>query len=65
MTSRLRRAGSRLFVDVTPLRRSPGFRWLYAGLALAWFGRQLTVVAVPVHQRTGQLLIRVHRSTDP
>ena len=59
MTSRLRRAGSLLFVDVTPLKRSPGFRWLYGGLALAWFGRQLTVVAVPyqVYQLTGSTFL--------
>jgi len=47
------------FVDVTPLRKSRGFRWLYSGLALAWFGRQLTVVAVPyqVYQLTGSTLL--------
>ncbi len=59
MTSRLKRAGSLLFVDVTPLRRSPGFRRLYGGLALAWLGRQLTVVAVPyqVYQLTGSTFL--------
>ncbi len=48
-----------LFVDITPLRRSPGFRWLYSGLALAWLGRQLTVVAVPyqVYQLTGSTFL--------
>ena len=59
MTSRMRRAGSKVFVDVTPLRRSAGFRRLYGGLALAWFGRQLTVVAVPyqVYQLTGSTFL--------
>lgn len=48
-----------LFVDVTPLKESPGFRWLYSGLALAWLGRQLTVVAVPyqVYQLTGSTFL--------
>lgn len=32
---------------MTPLRVSVGYRWLYSGMAFAWFGRQLTVVAVP------------------
>lgn len=59
MNSRLKRASSLLFVDVTPLKRSPGFRRLYGGLALAWFGRQLTVVAVPyqVYQLTGSTFL--------
>ena len=50
---------SLLFVDVTPLKESPGFRWLYSGLALAWLGRQLTVVAVPyqVYQLTGSTFL--------
>lgn len=49
----------RFLVDVTPLRRSPGFRWLFSGLALAWFARQVTVVAVPyqVYQLTGSTLL--------
>ncbi len=49
----------RLFVDVTPLRRSPGFRWLYGGLSLAWLGRQITVVAVPyqVYAMTGSTFL--------
>jgi MFS family permease len=57
--SKLKRFSRLLFVDVTPLRRSPGFRWLYAGLALAWFGRQLTVVAVPfqVYELTGSTFL--------
>lgn len=50
---------SLLFVDTTPLKESPGFRWLYSGLALAWLGRQLTVVAVPyqVYQLTGSTFL--------
>lgn len=36
-----------LLVDVTPLKQSVEYRWLYSGIALSWFGRQLTVVAVP------------------
>jgi MFS family permease len=49
----------RLFVDVTPLRRSPRFRWLFGGLSLAWLGRQLTVVAVPfqVFELTGSTFL--------
>jgi MFS family permease len=48
----------RLFVDVTPLKQSREYRWLYAGLANAWLGRQLTVVAVPfqVYRQTGSTL---------
>lgn len=50
---------SRIFVDVTPLRRSEGFRWLFGGLSLAWLGRQLTVVAVPfqVYELTGSTFL--------
>ncbi len=57
--NRLRRVGSMLFVDVTPLREAPRFRWLYAGHALAGLGRQLTVVAVPfqVYELTGSTLL--------
>ena len=59
MASRLRRASRLLLVDTTPLQQSRGFRWLYSGLALAWFGRQLTVVAVPyqVYQLTGSTFL--------
>lgn len=42
-----KRWGRRLLVDVTPLKESVEYRWLYSGMAFAWFGRQLTVVAVP------------------
>jgi MFS family permease len=56
--SKLRRFAEVLFVDVSPLRRSREYRWLYAGLANAWLGRQLTVVAVPfqVYDLTGSTL---------
>jgi MFS family permease len=48
-----------VFADVTPLRRSVQFRWLFGGMSLAWLGRQLTVVAVPyqVYQLTGSTLL--------
>lgn len=56
--SRFRRFTARHLVDVSPLRESREYRWLYAGLATAWLGRQLTVVAVPyqVYQLTGSTL---------
>jgi MFS family permease len=49
----------RFIVDVEPLEASGEFRWLYAGLAVAGFGRQLTVVAVPyqVYELTGSTLL--------
>ena len=37
----------RLLVDITPLRESRDFRYLYAGQAVAYLGSQLTVVAIP------------------
>jgi MFS family permease len=37
----------RLFVDISPLRRSRDFRWLYSGQLVSVLGSQLTVVAVP------------------
>ena len=48
-----------LFVDITPLRQSVPFRWLFGGLSLSWMGRQLTVVAVPyqVYQLTGSTFL--------
>lgn len=48
----------RLLVDITPLRESIAYRWLYSGMAFAWFGRQLTVVAVPfqLYELTGSTL---------
>ncbi|HSR44114.1 MAG TPA: MFS transporter [Acidimicrobiia bacterium] len=53
------RPSARLLADVTPLRQSVDFRWLYGGLSLAWLGRQLTVVAVPyqVYQLTGSTFL--------
>jgi MFS family permease len=36
-------------VDVTPLRGSRGFRWLYAGQLTGQLSRQLLLVAVPYH----------------
>ena len=38
----------RLFLDTTPLRESREFRLLYIGQMVSFFGRQLTVVAIPV-----------------
>lgn len=45
-------------VDVTPLRVTPGFRWLFFGFFFVQGGRQLTVVAVPfqVYEITGSTL---------
>lgn len=47
-----------LLVDITPLKESIAYRWLYSGMAFAWFGRQLTVVAVPfqLYELTGSTL---------
>ncbi|HEX6219467.1 MAG TPA: MFS transporter, partial [Acidimicrobiia bacterium] len=47
------------FVDITPLRQSVPFRWLFGGLSLSWMGRQLTVVAVPyqVFELTGSTFL--------
>lgn len=47
------------FVDITPLRHSAPFRWLFGGLSLSWMGRQLTVVAVPfqVYELTGSTFL--------
>jgi MFS family permease len=42
-----RRARRRLFIDLTPLRRSRDFRWLIGGELLSVLGTQLTTVAVP------------------
>jgi MFS family permease len=39
---------ARLFVDITPLRRSRDFRYLFYGQTISRLGRQLTVVAAPV-----------------
>jgi MFS family permease len=58
MKDRLRRYGRLAVVDTTPLRQSPGYRWLFIGMFSAQAGRQLTVVAVPfqVYQLTGSTL---------
>src|SRR5512141_2307603 len=37
----------RLLVDVSPLRESREFRLLWSGQIVSFFGRQLTVVAIP------------------
>ncbi|MEZ5265268.1 MAG: hypothetical protein R2755_26615 [Acidimicrobiales bacterium] len=52
------RIASRLFADLTPLRRSRDFRFLFGGQAVAYLGRQLTVVAAPVqvYELTGSSL---------
>jgi MFS family permease len=49
----------RFFIDITPLRQSIPFRWLFGGLSLSWMGRQLTVVAVPyqVFELTGSTFL--------
>ncbi|HEU4320969.1 MAG TPA: MFS transporter [Acidimicrobiia bacterium] len=49
----------RLFVDITPLKQSAPFRWLFGGLSLSWMARQLTVVAVPfqVYELTGSIFL--------
>ena len=56
---RRRLTARQLLVDITPLRRSVPFRWLFGGLSLSWMGRQLTVVAVPfqVYQLTGSTFL--------
>ncbi len=41
------RARRRLFIDLTPLRRSRDFRWLLLGELVSVLGTQLTTVAVP------------------
>lgn len=58
MSSGLRRLRSLAVVDATPLRESPGFRWLFLGFFFVQGGRQLTVVAVPfqVFELTGSTL---------
>jgi MFS family permease len=48
LRDRLRRWRRLAVVDVTPLRRVHGYRWLFAGMFFAQGGRQMTVVAVPV-----------------
>ncbi len=41
------RVRRRLFIDLTPLRRSRDFRWLLLGELISVLGTQLTTVAVP------------------
>ena len=48
MSARARRGlGSRILLDLTPLRRSRDYRALIAGLGVSVLGNQLTTVAVP------------------
>ena len=58
MSDGLRKLRRMAVVDVTPLRDSPGFKWLFAGSLFVQGGRQLTVVAVPfqIYQLTGSTL---------
>lgn len=58
LSGRLRRWGRVAVVDVTPLRRVSGYRWLFAGMFFVQVGRQLMVVAVPfqVYEETGSTL---------
>lgn len=44
-----RAARRRLFLDLTPLRVSPAFRWLWLGVSIGGIGSQMTVVAVGIH----------------
>jgi len=37
----------RLFVDLSPLRESRDYRYLFWGQAVSWLGRQITAVAIP------------------
>ena len=57
--SRGRVSPRQFFVDITPLKQSVPFRWLFGGLSLSWMARQLTVVAVPfqVFELTGSTLL--------
>lgn len=43
----MRRRPPRLLLDISPLRDSRDYRYLFAGQAIAYLGSQLTVVAVP------------------
>ncbi len=44
----MRRRVGRLFVDTTPLQRSPEYRWHFGALAFSWLGRQAAIVAIPI-----------------
>jgi MFS family permease len=52
-------ARSRVFVDLSPLRRYPQFRLLWTGFLIRTVGNQLTVVAVPY-----QVFRLTHSSLD-
>lgn len=56
--ARLKQPRRRLLADLTPLRASRDFRLLFAGNAVSYLGRQLTVVAIPyqVYLLTGSSL---------
>lgn len=49
------RAGRKMLVDISPLRESVTYRWLFGAMLASHAGRQLTVVAVPfqVYAQTG------------
>ena len=47
MKARLARARELMVVDITPLRQSRDFRYIYLGQTAAFLARELTVVAVP------------------
>jgi len=49
---------SGFFVDISPLRRSRDFRWLFGGHAVSRIGTQLTLVAAPIQvfELTGSTL---------
>ena len=47
MRARISRMRKLVMVDITPLRESRDFRYLYLGQMVAFLGRELTVVAVP------------------
>ncbi len=47
MRARISRMRKLVMVDITPLRESRDFRYLYLGQMAAFLGRELTVVAVP------------------
>ncbi|MDH5290815.1 MAG: MFS transporter [Acidimicrobiia bacterium] len=46
--TRQHRAIASLLADITPLRRSPDYRRLFGGQAVAFLGRQVTIVAAPL-----------------
>ena len=54
-SGRVRRAVRAATIDITPLRRYPAYRRLWAGLTVSQLGSQMTLVAIPiqVYARTG------------